>query len=138
MNATDLQLPETAIWVAGRLDWWPPGRRRRGAPPPLIFATNASVTPFVSPRPMFVASDRKPTHDGGVSWKAPTIEGRTEGPSARTREPVREIRTVLPICHGTPSLSILPVRLTTKTSLTPFVSPRTRFEASDWKAIARA
>src|SRR5689334_18695885 len=133
MNAIDLQLPDTAIAVAGRLDWWPPGSRRRGLPP-RIFATNASVTPFVSPLPMFDASERKPTQVGGVSWKAPSIEGANEAPLARARPPVREIRTVLPICHGTPSLSILPVRSTTNTSLTPFVSPRTRSEASDWNA----
>src|SRR3954453_5709325 len=138
MNAIDLQLPDTAIAVAGSLDWWPPGRSRRGLLPPLILATNASVTPFVSPLPMLLASDRKPTQLGGVSWKAPSIVAVNEGPLARARPPVREISEVLPICHGTPSLSILPVRLTTNTSLTPFVSPRTMFEASDWNAIPRA
>src|SRR4051812_47653597 len=102
MNAIELQLPDTAIAVAGRRDWWPRGSRRRGFAPPLILATNASVTPLVSPRPMFDASERKPTHVGGVSWKAPLIAGRNDGPLARAREPVREIRKVLPIFHGTP------------------------------------
>src|SRR4051794_5131875 len=137
MNAIDLQLPDTAIAVGGSADWCPPGSRRRGVPP-LIFATNASVTPLVSPPPMLLASERKPTQVGGVSWKAPSIVAAKEAPLARARLPVREIRTVRPIRHGTPSLSILPVRLTTNTSLTPFVSPLTRFDASDWKAIARA
>src|SRR4051794_11411505 len=87
---------------------------------------------------MLLASERKPTQLGGVSWNAPSIEGAKDAPLARARWPVREIRTVLPTRHGAPSLSILPVRLTTNTSLTPFVSPLTRFEASDWKATARA
>ncbi len=66
------------------------------------------------------------------------MEAEKEGPLAGPWPPVREISDVPPIDHGTPSLLMWPVRLTTNTSLTPFVSPRTRFDASDWNATARA
>src|SRR3954452_24441514 len=137
-KAIDLQSPETATAVVGALDCLPPGSdTRRGLLLPEILATKASTWPFVSPEAMFEAAERKPTHVGAL-WKAPSTEGMKEGPFAGPWPPVREIRFVLPTVHGTPSLSMWPVRLTTKTSLTLLVSPLTRFDASDWNAIARA
>src|SRR4051812_34602723 len=69
-NAIDLQLPDTAIAVAGCFDWRPFGDRRRGRPPEIL-ATKASTWPFVSPRTRFEAADRKPTQLG-TSWNAPS------------------------------------------------------------------
>src|SRR4051812_18964550 len=138
MKAIALQSPDTATAVVGAPDCLPPGSEtRRGLPLPEIFATKASTWPFVSPPAMLEAADRKPTQVGAL-WKAPSTDGEKDGPLAGPWPPVREIRLVLPTLQGTPSLSMWPVRLTTKTSLTPFVSPRTRFDASDWNAIARA
>src|SRR3954471_3191839 len=137
-KAIDLQSPETATAVVGAPDCFPPGSEtRRGLLLPEIFATKASTWPLVSPEAMFEAADRKPTHVGAL-WKAPSIEGEKEAPLAGPCPPVREMRLLPPTVHGTPSLSMWPVRLATKTSLRPFVSPLTRFDASDWNAIARA
>src|SRR3954454_18920893 len=137
MKAIALQSPDTATAGVGAPDCLPPGSEtRRGLELPEIFATKASTWPFVSPAAMFEAAERKPTHVG-AEWKAPSTDGENEAPLAGPLPPVREIRLVPPIVHGVPSLSMCPVRLTTKTSLTPLVSPLTRFDASDWKAIAR-
>src|SRR4051794_10665316 len=124
MNAIDLQSPETATAVVGAPDCFPPGRdTRRGLLLPEIFATKASTCPFVSPEAMLEAAERKPTHLGAL-WRPPSPGGENGGPLGGPCPPVRETRLVLPTVHGTPSLSMWPVRRTTKTSLTPLVSPR--------------
>src|SRR3954465_5682527 len=123
MKAIDLQSPETATAVVGAPDCFPPGSEtRRGRLLPEIFATKASTWPFVSPEAMFEAAERKPTQVGAL-WKAPSTEGRKEAPLAGPCPPVRDILFVLPIVHGTPSFSMWPVRLTTKTSLPSLLSP---------------
>ena len=122
----------------GAGDCWLPGssETRRGLPP-LTDATKASTWPLVSPGTMFDAAERKATHFGAL-WKPPLIAGSNEGPLAGTPLAVREISRVLPGFQGAPELSTRPARSTTKTSVAPLVSPRTRLEASDSNAMARA
>src|SRR4051812_3231754 len=129
-KAIELQSPDTATAVVGAPDCLPPGSDTlRGLELPEIFASKASTWPLVSPAAMLEAAERKPTHVG-AEWKAPSIDGEKEGPLAGPWPPVREIRLVPPIVQGVPSLSMCPVRLTTKTSLTPLVSPLMRLDAS--------
>src|SRR5215216_2057900 len=109
---------------------------RRGLPPDMRL-TNASTRPFVSPLTRLEAWDRNATHDGFLR-NAPLTAGEYDGPLAGAPLAVREISTFLPIFQAVPLLSIEPARLTTKTSLTPLVSPRTRFDASDSNAMTRA
>src|SRR5215212_7719379 len=130
------QLPETATPVLSKADWRRPGSETRLRPRPLSFATNASTLPFVSPRTRLEAADRKPTHFGRAR-NDPSTAGPHEGPLAGAPPRPRETRIVGPANHWVPSLPKTPSRRTTRTSLAPFVSPATRFEASDWKAIAR-
>src|SRR3954452_7396497 len=102
-----------------------------------MFDTNASLTPFPSRETRLDASDRNATHFGPTS-KPPLIAGAQEAPFAERPPCVRESSRVLPGFHIWPRLSKCPRRRTTKTSLSPFTSRRTRFDASDSNAIARA
>src|SRR4051812_1838646 len=132
-----LQLPDTATAVVSKLDWRRPGRETRLRPRPFSLETKASALPFVSPRTRFEAAERNATHVGR-EWKAPSTAGPHEGPLACAPPSPRETRMAGAANHCVPSLPKTPSRRTTKTSLTPLVSPGTMFDASDWNAIARA
>src|SRR5918993_920421 len=134
---TRLQSPETATDVASVFGWRPPGSGRRLIRLPFSFATNASTLPFVSPPTRFVAAERKATQDGRLR-KLPLTAAPKDGPLAWPPRRGRETRVVEPGNHWVPSLWNVPARRTTKTSLTPLVSPATRFVASDSNAITRA
>src|SRR5258708_2313915 len=66
------------------------------------------------------------------------MAGENDGPLAGVPPMPREISEGLPGFQSAPSFLTEPPRATTKTSLTPCVSPGTRLDASDSKAIARA
>src|SRR3954470_18953657 len=136
-KAIRLQLPDTATAVVSKLDWRRPGRETRLRPRPFSLETKASTLPLVSPRTRFEAADRNATHFGRAR-NAPSTTGAHDGPLAGAPPRPRETRTAGAANHCVPSLPKTPSRRTTKTSLTPLVSPATMFEASDWKAIARA
>src|SRR3954468_4953127 len=102
-----------------------------------MLETKASVTLLRAPATRFGAAGRKATQ-GGPTSNPPPMAGEYEGPSAAPPLREREIRRILPGLHIWPRLSKWPRRRTTNTSLMPFESPRTRFDASDSKAIARA
>src|SRR4051812_48787156 len=130
------QLPDTATAVVSKADWRRPGNETRRRPLPPSRDTKASILPLVSPRTRFDAADRNATHLGRAR-NEPSTAGAHDGPLAGAPMP-RETRIVEPGNHCVPSLPKTPSRRTTKTSLTPLASPATRFEASDWNAIARA
>src|SRR2546421_3627508 len=98
---------------------------------------NASTLPLVSPFTRLEAADRNATQRGELR-KLPSTDGANDGPLAGLPCLPLERRIVLPGCQTEPSLPKLPPRRIAKTSLTPLVSPVTRSDASDWKAIMRA
>src|SRR2546423_1996158 len=102
-----------------------------------MLETNASVTRLRSPATRFEASERNATQRGPTS-KPPLMAGEYDGPSAAPPLRDRETRRIFPGRHIWPRLSKLPPRRATKTSFMPFESPRTRFDAFDSNAIARA
>src|SRR5437764_142236 len=98
---------------------------------------NASATPLVSRGTRFDAFETNATQRG--PWFcSPSMSGRYDGPFAGPPFGAREISSVLPFCHGGPDSEILPVRWTRKTSVVPFVSPDTMFDASESKAASVA
>src|SRR3954447_23687019 len=127
-------LTETAVVAPGNCV--PERTETRRGRAPTGFEMNASVTPLVSPGTRFVASERKATHEPFVVV-LPSTAAPNDGPSAGPSGP-RESSAASLTAHGEPVLPNEPPRRTAKTSRWPFVSPATRFEATDSKAMTLA
>ena len=126
------QSPETATSVVSSVDCLPPGSETRWGSRPIRRDKNASTLPLVSPVTRLEAELRNTTHEG-TDQKLPSTAAPHDGPLAGP-EGDREISEVLPRCHFEPLLWNEPARRTTKTSLNPFGSLRTRLDASDSNA----
>jgi hypothetical protein len=85
---------------------------------------------------MFDAAEMKATQVGFVRVE-PSTAGLYDGPSAATPLRVRDIRTVRPGFHRVPAFVARSPRNVTNTSLTPFASCPTRFDATDSNAMTR-
>src|SRR3954453_5325973 len=98
--------------------------------------TKMSVMGSASPAARFVASDSKATQCGSVVTE-PSSDGARDAPLASAPLPATLTRCSEPEPFGRLRPSRPFGRDQTKTSVTPFVSPLTRFDASDWNAARR-